>query len=82
MVLDDGTTYTGLSGCAIVRLPDEVDITSPEEVQAWVDDNDSWEYRFETTEDRGKTVPYIIRNGDSVDAGAVFNVERKPKSND
>jgi hypothetical protein len=31
MVLNDGETYTGLAGCCIVQVPDEIDETEVDE---------------------------------------------------
>ncbi len=36
MVLNDGETFTSLSGCRILRVPDGVE---PENIDTWVKDN-------------------------------------------
>jgi hypothetical protein len=39
MVLDDGSTYSGLDGCAIVAVPDEM---PDDEVEHFLKSSDGW----------------------------------------
>lgn len=60
MVLQDGETFTGLDGCYIAAIADDLDV---EDIEDAIRDNDiHWMFRFEETDSRNGMIPKIIHN--------------------